>query len=317
MSYGFNGFIGVGKETSWGSAVAASEFFEAFTENLQLSLDRFVHRNMTGQIGEPEDNVGINRISGSIVCAAHPQFAGRMLKGVLQSATVTSLTGPIYRTDFVTTSGGGDFSSEVPSQPYTIEVYQDATSSMQFAGCVVEALTMDFRPNQAVQMTAEFIGRSDALIAKSSPTFVSTPSKPFMFDTVSLSIGGAGTALIEDLTIKISNGYQGLPALNLSSYIAKVRRGAAQTIEVNGTLDFYDYSQYLQFKNQSVQRLTVSATRASSFQLIVDIPRFIYQQFPVQVGGRDRITVAFMGHGYYDTGSLNAIKVSLFDVRTY
>lgn len=316
MAYGFNGFVGIGKETNWGSAVAAAEYFEALTESVQLTIDRYVHKNMTGLIGEPDDNAGINRIAGSVVCAAHPQFVGRMLKGALQSVTVTSVGGGLHRADFVTTSGGADFSAEVPSQPYTLEIYQDATSSIQFAGCVVDALAFDFRPNQAVQCTADFIGRSDALITRTTPTFVSTPSRPFTFDTVSLGLNGVGTALIEDLTVRISNQYQGLPALNLSQYIAKVRRNAAQMIEVSGTLDFINYSEYLNFKNQTAQRMTISATRANSFQLLIDIPRFIYQQWPIAVGGRDRITVSFMGHGYTDTGSQNAIKVSLWDVRT-
>jgi len=317
MAYGFAGHIGLAKETTWGSATAVSsgDYAEALSEAISMEIERFSYKAIIGSMGEPDEATGLFRISGSIRSSAHPGQMLPILKSAMQSVVTTSLTGPLYQHRFITTSGGGDFSSDCPNQSYTIEVFRDVTSSVQYAGMVCNALAFTFEQG-AVMMESTWIGRSQAVIAKTIPTFVSTPGKPFTFDTVSLSLGGAATALIESLTVRVNNNLEAFGALNLSQYVAKVRRNNHQMVEINGTLDFSNLAEYLNFVNLTEQQLRVNVTKANSFALLVDVPRMVYTAFPTGTPGRERLTVDFTGKGYVHPGSLNAIAITLTTVSS-
>lgn len=317
MAYGFAGHIGFAKETSWGSAtaVASGDYIEALSEDISLEIERFGYKAIIGSMGEPDDATGLFRVAGSIRASAHPTQMLQMLKSAMHSVVTTSLSGPLYQHKFITTSGGGDFSADCPNQPYTIEVFRDVTSSMQYAGMVCDAIGFTFG-QEAVMLETSWIGRSAAIIAKTTPTFPSSPTKPFNFSTVSLSVGGAGTALIEQLTVRVNNNLQGLGALNLSQYAAKIRRSNHQMVEISGTLDFTNVTEYQNFVNQTEQRLTVSATLPSSFALVIDVPRMVYTAFPTGIPGRERLTVDFTGKGFVHTGSGNSIAITLTTVAS-
>lgn len=312
MGYGFAGHIGIAKEATWGSGVAATDYVEALSEDLSLSMERFAHKSIIGTLAEPDDTAGLRRVEGSMAFSAHPVSIGYFLKGALQTKSVSVVaSGFLWTNDFFTTATGGDFSTDVPLQPYTFEIFRDVTSSHRYTGCVINALTMTFEPNNAVMCEATIIGRGASVIAKTTPTFPSSSAKPFTFDTVSLGIAGAGTVLVETLSVEINNNLEGIGALNQSTDVAKVRRTNHQMVNLKGTMDFTTVAEYLNFVNQTEQRFTISVTKANSFQMVVDLPRVVYTAFPVGIPGKERITVEFEGKAYYHSGSGTAIKVSL------
>jgi hypothetical protein len=314
-AYGTAGFIGIGKESSWGTAVAVTDYLEALNESLVTNYDRFIFKNMIGSTAEPDDHVGIMRVEGEIVVPAYPTILGHLLKGAFNNTSLTTvLSGFLYRTEFVTPNG--DFSTDCPMNPYTLEVHRDVTSSFQFSGANVNMLRLDYRPNQEVRLTAGFIAKQAALIAKTTPTFVTSPAKPFAFDTASLTLDGTGTARIEALTIDIVNNLEGIAALNATNKIAKIRRTDFQMINISGTVDVADVSEWLDFINQTERRLMVTTTKANSFQFSIDIPRMVYTAFPVQVGGRERLVAQFTGKGFYHSGSGNAFKALLTTTKS-
>jgi hypothetical protein len=317
MAYGFAGHIGLAKESNWGSGVAATDYIEAMSEDLSLDLDRFPYKAIIASLSEPDDATGLYRVSGGMRFSAHPVAVGHFLKGVLHSYTQTTVvTGQQYNHVFVTTSGGADFDSQVPNQPYTFEIFRDVTSSQRYTGCLVNGLTFTMEPNGPVMCEATLVGRGADVIAKTIPTFPGSPSKPFAFDTISLAIAGGGTALIETLNLEITNNFEGFGALNLSQFIAKIRRTDHQMVNLSGTIDFTNLTEYLNFVNQTEQRFTVSMTKASSFQLIFDVPRVVYTAYPMGIPGKERILTSFTGKGFVHPGSLNAIKVTLTNVKS-
>lgn len=316
--YGFSGHIGYAKETGWGSGtvVASGDYIEALSEDVQLSIERFGYKAIIGSLAEPDDATGIFRVQGGIRFAANPVWMLPFLKSCLHSVVTTSTTGPLYAHAFQTTSGGADFSTEVPNQPYSFEVFRDVGTSMRYTGCLVNALSFEYSPNGPVMCEAQLIGKDAEAIAKTTPTFITSPAKPFNFDTVSLSLGGAGTALIEALTVSINNNLEGIAALNLSNRIAKIRRNNHQMVEISGTLDFINNTEYEKFVQQTEQRMVVHVTRASSFALTLDMPRVVYTAFPVGIPGRERITVDFAGKAFVHQGSGLALKATLTSVQS-
>lgn len=318
MAYGFRGFIGIGKESSWGTPVSVTDYFEALSENLTAGLGRFDTKNIVGTVAEPDDDTGTTRYTGSIMAPMMPQALGYYLKGIMQTASGSVITsGYLWKNDFTTSLA--DFSTDTPVQPYTIEVYRDVTSSVLYAGCVFDQLELSFTPNQALSMNTSIIGKVASMSAPSSttPSYPGSPTKPFNFTTMSLSVGGSATARVEQLKLTINNQLEGISSLNASDYIAKIRRKGPQTIGLAGTIDFTDMTEYQDFINQTERRWFWNITQAASFQLFVDIPRMVYTAFPLGQPGRGRLTVGFTGKAFYSAGSATAIKMSLTNVKSF
>ena len=319
MSYGFAGYIGLGREATWGSAQAANVFIEALNENVSVTIDRFDFKNIIATLAEPDDQAGVHRIGGSLAFAAHPEVIGPFLQSTFNLSTITEvLSGSLYTHDYTQpTDSGSAFSDESPSVPYTFEIFRDVSTCVAYAGGLVSALSFNFAPNQDVRCNATIVGRSAAPAAKQTPTFPGSPAKPFTFDTVSLQLGAGATTDIENLTVSIENQYEGIPVLNNSQYVGKVRRTGHQMVNISGTIDFVNMNEYDNFIAQTEQQMVVHATKANSFALTLDVPRMVFTGFPLGIPGKDRITVDFDAKGFYHSGSGTGIGITLTTQSSY
>lgn len=320
MAYGMQGHLGIGEETTWGTAVAAADYFQALSESLVYNIDRFETVNITGNLYEPDDAAGVNRFAGDVVLAAHPISIGYFLKGVFGQNTVTSLDATLMQNVFTFVSA--DVSSLHPVTPYTFEVYRPGesgqSSAFQFAGVQISDLALNVAPNQDLRATANMVGKSIAGITKTSPSFPGSPVEAFHFDTCSVQLPG-GTAIdrVEALTFNFQNQLEGIPTLNASNNVSRIKRTGHQLVRVTGTIGFVDFTEYNAFANQTEQRLVAHWTKANSFALTVDIPRMVFTSYPVAMPGRERITVEFEAMGRYHTGSGNAAKAILTTIQSF
>lgn len=310
MSQGFLGFVGIGKESQWGTAVSATDYTELFSENIGLTKDRYELKNAHGRFFEPDDAAGLDRVAGDLVVPGFPIVAGQLLRGALNtmSASVV-LSGMLWTTRFITTKS--EFAAGVPSQPFTFEVFRDVTSSFQYSGVLVNRLQIAVAPNQPLRLSANVLAKAAALMTKSSPTFVSSPTYPFTFDAASIQVGGSATARLEAMTITIDNQLDGIPALNNTSQIARIQRRGFQMVRVQGTYNFEDVAEFLDFKNQTERAMVLSFTKADSFAVVFDMPRVVYTAFAPNIAGKERLTVQFDGMARFSTTSDLALDCRL------
>lgn len=314
-SQGFLGFIGLAKETTWGTPVAATDYFEAMSENITETIDRFPVKNIVANFAEPDDFAGARRVAGDVVLFGHPVSVGHFLKGTFNTISGSVvLSGQLHRSRFISTKS--EFADGVPRQPYTLEVFRDVTSSHQYAGCLIDRLQLSLTPNQDLRVTASFIGKSAALVAKTTPTFPSSSTDPFAFDTASVSIGGVANARLESFQMTVNNNLDGILALNASTNLARIRATGPQEVRISGTLDFIDVTEFLDFKNQTERQIQVNLTRAASFNMLIDAPRFVYTTFPTGMAGRDRNTIGFEGIARYSITSGVAIDIGLTTTKS-
>lgn len=315
MGYGFEGHIGLAKESTFGTAVAATDYIKALSEGLITNIERFDTVNVHGSFAEPDDSPGVKRAEGDLVFAGHPVSIGYALKSCfVQNSVTVVLSGFLFRNTFVTPTA--DFAAVCAGQPYTFEIFRGVTSSHRYAGAVVNQLQLGYAPNQDLRVTASIIAKATSIIAKTTPTFPGSPAKPFTFDTASVQLAGAATVRMEALNITIDNQLEGVPVLNNSDEVAKILRRGPQMVNISGTLDFADVAEYLDFLNQTERQIKVSTFKANSFGMVVDIPRMVYTAFPVGIAGRERITVDFEGKGFYHSGSGTAIDIQLTTVKS-
>lgn len=319
MAYGFSGYIGLKRESNWGSGSAATSFVEAFNEDLHVEIERFPYKNIIGTMAEGDEIAGVRRVSGSLAFAVHPQNIGPFLMSAFNTSSITAVaSGTLWTHTFGSpTNSNSEFSSTAPSVPYTLEVFRDVTSATLYTGCLVSALSINFAPNQDVRATVSLVGRGTLATPKQTPTFPSSSAKPFTFDTVSLSVGGSANTKIENLNISIENQYEGIPALNMSTDISKVRRTGPQMVNITGTMDFNSMAEYDEFIAQTETNMKVSVTKAASFQMTIDIPRMVYTAYPLGMPGKERLTVDFTAKGYYHATSATAITVAVTTINSY
>ena len=194
MSQGMQGHFGFVKESTWGTAAFApgscTNFVELMSENIHVEIDRFETANVYGGIYERDDSAGIRRIAGQAAFAGHPQNLGYFLNAITGgNSTVTSIGATYTRTAFNFSTG--DTSSLCPVPSYTVELYRDVTTAQIYTGVVVTQLAMNIAPNQDLRCTADILGKisSGSGNLKSTPTFPTSPTGPFTFDTASLAIG--------------------------------------------------------------------------------------------------------------------------------
>lgn len=320
MSYGFASFMGLGKETTWGTPVSAASWFEAMSESLITNLDRFETRAMTGRYTEADDSTGLERNQGDFVAAVNPANIGHVLRGVFGVNSVSNIvSGSFYLNEF--TPAQADFSNVAPLPPYTLEIFRAGTSvnsSFLYDGCQFSRLQLGFGINAALMATVGVMARAQTLITKSTPSFPGSPVEPFLFSTVSLQLpGGTANTRIEALQITYDNNLEMIGTFNNSNYIGHMKRTAPPTVRISGTISFLDFTEFLDFKNQTERRFVASLFKANSFHMAIDIPRMVYRAVPISVPGAQRITSSFEGMARYHTGSGNAMKVSLSTVNTF
>jgi len=204
-----------------------------------------------------------------------------------------------------------DNAANNPVTPMTLEIFRDVTSSQQYDGLQIAQLQMSAAPNQDLRLTASMIGKGERSIAKTTPSFPGSPTGPFTFDTCSISLGGAAVATIEAFNLTIDNQLEGIPSLNNSAEIAKIRRTGPQLVRLSGSLAFEDIVDMDRFRAETEMAFLANFTTADSFSLLIDIPRFIYTSFPTGIGDRGRQVISFDGNARWHAGSGAAIEFQL------
>lgn len=316
MAYGMRSSIGFVHENSLDTlAGARTDFIEALSESVAENFDRFEVANVYGGLYERPDVGGLKRVEGDLVFAANPETVGHAFAGALGvSSTVEVTSGLLYQHTF--TARANDLEVLRPLDTYSFEIFRDVTSAHIYTGMSWSKLSLNWQPNQAMQVTASMLGITAAVGSASTPTYPGSPTNPFAFDTTSLSLGGAASGIFEALTIEYDNQLELVPAINNSIFPRKAGRTGPYMVRVSGTLTFEDLTEYNNFTNQTEARLLVHCFKASSFGMTIDIPSMMYTAFPVAAGGRERITVGFEGQGRYNSGSASTIKVDLWNTRS-
>ncbi len=309
--YGFASHIGIVRENSFGVlAGARTDFIEALSESLTETRERFETRNVYGGFYEADDHAGLKRTEGDIVLTANGESVGFPLAGCLGVASTAEVaSGELYTHTF--TARTTDLENERYNDSYSIEVLRhDVTSAFHILGAVFNKVSLNVVPNQALQVTASVLAKSTDIGSASTPTFPGSPVDPFTFDTCSISWNGAANQAFEALTIDFDNQGEAIPVLNDSDEIYKIKRGV-QAIRVSATLNFENLDEWNNFDTQATGRLFVHFTKANSFSMLIDVPSVRWTGFTANAGGRERITAALEGRGFYNAGSASAIEIQL------
>jgi len=305
MATGAFGHIGLGKETAWGTPVAATDYVPFISESLVHEIEQIMENVIWINRHEPPQYAGLETVKGDIVAEARPGALGYFLRSCFGPPS-TSGTGP-YVHVFLPASGA--FLTNCALPPYTLEIHRDLASAFQFAGCVVDKLTLEFGVKQKIlKLTASVMGKDVALITKTTPSFET--AAPWLWDQAAIKIAGVDNANLEDVSLSIENNLEGVALLNQTRKIGSIRFNGHLVGNLNLTFDVPNLDEYNRFKNQTEVALEVTLTSGTNV-LKLESSKTRYTAFPLNIGGPGRISVSASAKLKYDSTLGGLIKVTL------
>lgn len=310
---GLSGYVGFGRESSGGVAVAPTHFIEALSEGLSGEYDRYEIFNIAGRLAEPDDAAGVLRVAGGLVVPWNNIVGGHLLKNCIGSASVstTGVGGGLWRHSFKSPIAS-QWDDRFALVPYTYEVHRDVGSAQQYSGCNINQLELSIAPNQPLQLSADIMAVS--VTNKASVTASYNASNVALgFEGSSISIAGAAALHVEQFNFTYNNQLEGVPTLAARNTITKIKRSGFPMTTFQLTVGFEDIDDLNRYLNQTelAIKLAMQSGPTSSFGLIIDLPRCVYTAFPTGVGGRGRQTVQIDGKCRYQQSSQTAFQIDV------
>jgi hypothetical protein len=186
----FQSFLGIAKETVYGTPVAASAFIPVKTMSPSDKITLLDDQGMRGSMVSTYD-----RISGPIWAEygfdgdVFPDTLGWMVTGVLGDLATTGASAPFTHAAAVLNSGTGQPPSYTLSDYYTI-------NTRQFAGLKFSELGLKFSGDGLLTYSAKATSLASATTTK--PTTSYTAVQPLAGWVGAVSIGGTASAFVVD-----------------------------------------------------------------------------------------------------------------------
>lgn len=320
MAEGRLAHIGIGKETEWGTPVAASDYVRFVSESITEETEEVVQESIRATRDHPDSQQGIISVAGDIELEVYPGTIGYFLRSIFGAPT-SQLVGSSQAYQHEFEPSDTPFSDDCAGWPYTLEIYRDLDQANQYAGCVVNALSFTFGVGQKIlRATASIIGKEMAKITKTTPSFAD--EEVFIWKQATISIGGAQNNDLESLDLSFEAGLEGVPLINGSNRVAKILPGDFRT--ASGTLTFgvvdghTEYDKYINWTTQAMQLKFEGATIEETYKytLQFDFPKALYRSYPINVPGSGRLTVAADVKFQRDASLGYMVKVTLINTKT-
>ncbi|MDC3414266.1 phage tail tube protein [Terrihalobacillus insolitus] len=317
MPFGGLTHVGLAKEATFGTPVAATDYLRFTTEGLTEEIEQVISEQLNATVDEAQSFEGMRTISGDVGFDVYPNELGHVLRSALGAPTTTQVDATNNPTVYqhVFTPAQSPFSNVAALPPYTFEVHRDLEQAFQYTGTVVNDLTLNFgTDNKIMQGSASVIAKALSLITKTTPSFDTTD--PFVWNQATISINGTGNNDLQTLDFAVNNSLEGAGTLDGTKEISRIRRTGKRTFPVNLTFDLQDLTEFNRFRSQSEVPAVIELTGATisgtyNYKLTIDIPKLRYTAFPINVGGAEAITAQVTGSAKYDPVSAYGMKVTL------
>jgi len=228
-------YIGIGKQTVYGTEVALTEFLDAIDESIKDDNSIVADPTM-GVRGLTKPIPGEFKTGGGFKAYAEPENLGLLLLGLLGSGCDTPTTPEtgVYLHTMIPT---------VTPQYLTVGIGSDVTAGQKTIGSA-GVRKAKFSISKSSKLLAEFdiFGQTHKVDALVAPTF--STKQPFHWGHASAKIATAANTQIQAMTIEVENKYNE----NDYSLGSRLLRSAQlNTFSVKGTMDIM-FDQLAQMK---------------------------------------------------------------------
>lgn len=309
--------MAVSRQNSFGTTTASYHFVPFVSEGLTHIKELLSVEGIKASLVEPDVVQGAERAEGDIVMEPHPLWIGHFMRGVFGQGSSTQLTSVAAFQDYTHTFNFRltDWDpNKTPIPPYTVSIFRSIEEAFQFTDVVFPRLELNIEAGALMRATVGAIGRTTSLMAEPTASFADFT--PWTWVVASASIAGVGVDFIEQLAVSVEVPLEGILALGSKRFF-KFGRTGFPNVRVSGRIDLGNLDEYDQFVSQSERRLFVNLARTSNSgeTMLIDIPSYRYENFPVAVGGPGRITVDFAARGVYNVNSNQALTITLTNTQ--
>jgi hypothetical protein len=281
-------------------------------------IEQITSEAYNGVVDEGASYEGAHTVNGDLSFEVYPNIVGHMLRSALGVPVTTQVVAGVYQHVF--TPSQSNFSNVCALPPYTFEVNRDLEQAFQYAGCVVDELNFSFGSDKAKIMTAsaKILAKKLALIAKTIPSF--DAQNPFLWNQATITLNNVISKDISTIDFGVKNGLEARATMDGTRDISRILRKDKRSFSTKFTTELDDLTQYNLFKAQNEVPLKIELvggviSGANNYKMTVEIPKFRFNSFPINVDGAGALTVQADGSAKYDSTNLYAMKITLVNSK--
>ncbi|MCU1590090.1 MAG: hypothetical protein JWP11_1346 [Frankiales bacterium] len=241
-------FLGIAKETTKGTAVAASDYIPVTALTPQDTVMFLADKGMRGSQVELYNEIqGPTMSEYSFAGDVFPDTIGYVLAGLLGDVTTTGASAPFSHAFAVKNSGDG----QPPS--YTLSDYNTATTR-QFAAMQFSEASFKFSGDGLLSYSAKALGNISTTTTKPTQSFSAVT--PIAAWKGVVTIGGGAVVTLVDGTCELKRSVEAVHTLDGSANPYKIWGGP---VAASGKMTFLaeDESQLLNYLNNSQPSLVL------------------------------------------------------------
>lgn len=283
--------LGVGVETTWGTAASSiSRFYEFNEESLALTIERIESEGLRAgnRVMRADRYVaGQKAVEGSVTLDMTAENTALLFEHALGSVTTTTL------------SGSAKQHRCVLADPYakglTLEVGRPGNDgtvrAFQYVGCKVSSFTLSNSVNELLQGEFAFVGKDESTGGSLATASYPASQELLSFAGATISVAGS-TYQCKDVSVEVNTG------LNAERYILGAQTinapVAASMTEITGSVvaELVDLTAYNRVVNNTQTSLTMkwegtSITGTYKRGITVTMPVVRFDGTTPAVGGPD------------------------------
>lgn len=272
-SRAWKGYLGVAKESTWGTKVVSGMKFQPFlSESIAIQQARRAVRGIMGA-RVPQRNIGLGKtVAGAVSFEADVEGALPLfLKSILPTETLTD--------DGVGNGGQHAFTpADAPLTGLTLQIGRDVDVADYFGG-IVSSLSMSAALGEVLQCQAEMVF-TDGSLAQTPQTPTYSTEQPMVYHTGSVTIAG-GAAVVRSFSLNIQSGNLANRGKIGSALVnALTPLGGPMTVTGEVQLYFDNLTELNKFLAQTasslVIELTGTAVGTTTRKVKIEVPQIFY-----------------------------------------
>lgn len=319
MPLGSLSHIGLAKETTFGTPAAATDYVRFASETINENYEQVKSDINNAVVDEAPYYTGLQTVAGDVTFDVYPNIVGNFMRSAL-GAPVSTIqgAGPAYQHVFTPTQA--NFATNCALPPYTLEVNRDLTQAFQYPGAVVNELDFNFGVDKKIMTCkAGILAKSRALITKTTPSF--DVQNAFTWQQASVTLNSVANTNVTSVEIGVKNELDARPALDGTTYINRIMRNGKRSFPIKLAIELLDLTEYNLFVAQNEVPLTIKLVGANiastyNYTFQVDMNKFNFNAFPINVSGSGVITAVLDGWAQYDPSVSYAAKFTLINTKT-
>jgi hypothetical protein len=321
-AFGYRGWVGWGKESVWGTPVAAAEYQEIVSETIKKSIERN-EAESTRSLSLKRRYEGLHMSGGDVVMEMAFEGHEKLWEQLFGADDVIATFGvAAQRHQFLMSP------EAVPDVQtgLTMEVYRGDKSqlesgpedtSWQYDGLLIPTATINIEPNVAPKVTWNVLGREETAIPKTTPTLIDLTGGLLLLDhKVDVQIATTSVS-VDSVVITIDNGFDTGKRVVGSKYLDRPVRQNRRKITGTIVFDWLDKNLYNDFISDAAKQLDIVVTSVANmageatpyeFQLFIPTAHFEGETSGIDAPGILKQTINFTalaaGEGTSDLGYL-------------